>query len=393
MISRKVKVAHFITDDKFPDSANYLFESVLPGANDFYLVGGSKKLKYIKAIKPVRCSFFSLLNPFFIVRIKKYDFVVLHSLTRFSQIIANKLSGHVPIVWVGMGYDYYDLIYTDSDDMLGPVTRNLMSTALLDKKKVSFLLKLCSVVKKSFSLALFGRVDRLKVISGIDFFAPVLSCEYEYISSKNPGVLREYVAWNYGVSIPVVEGEIKFKVGGVGNILLGNSGSVTNNHFDVLELLKDCNEIESRLIVCPLSYGGSEVISLVCERGREYFGEGFYPVLDFMSYESYVELISKCSHVIMNHKRQQAGGSVVIAVYMGCRVFINENSFLYKSYKENGVFINSMSELRQNPVLLNIPLTENEIEFNRGVLKQMFGRDAQLEKTRNLIDKVLQSRR
>src|SRR5690606_1706839 len=123
------KIAHFIRDQKFCDAAYSAFEEALPGGNVFFLPENGRALKFIKRIDPVSISRYAFLNPLFIRRLREFDLIVFHALSSFNAEVALRVAGKVKSLWIGMGYDYYDLIYEKYEDMLKPETRKYYSSS------------------------------------------------------------------------------------------------------------------------------------------------------------------------------------------------------------------------------------------------------------------------
>src|SRR5690554_5967082 len=109
----KQRILHIIQDQKFPDSAYELFESMAPGLSDYVLPEKKKPIKYLKKVRPKRITRFSFLNPFFRKSLEKYDVVIVHALTEFNCELIARSSSKVNFLWIGLGYDYYDLIFRD----------------------------------------------------------------------------------------------------------------------------------------------------------------------------------------------------------------------------------------------------------------------------------------
>src|SRR5690554_3084647 len=86
------------------------------------LPGKSAPIRHLKKIKPVRVSKYAFWSPKFIRFLEQYDAIILHSLYAFSLEVLARLSDRVPVVWIGMGYDYYDLLTQGSSDLLKPET-------------------------------------------------------------------------------------------------------------------------------------------------------------------------------------------------------------------------------------------------------------------------------
>lgn len=380
-----VKIAHFVEDEKFPDAAYEAFEEVLPGGNTFFIAKSRNDVKFIKKIPLVSVNRYSFLNPFFLKSLEKYDLVIVHSLSPFNKELVARASKKIKFVWIGMGFDYYDLIYPTFLSMLKPETAALYKSKIRPSGNKRNRL---NIPIRIFNRVIYWRSrDKKKLVNRIDYFAPVLEEEYHHLDRLYPNMVNDFVDWNYGVTARLVEGKtITQEVSG-GNILIGNSASITNNHADIFRLLEKLDLDDNVKIVCPLSYGNKRVKKYAIEKGHALFGESFVPIQDFMSFDDYMSLISSCSNVIMNHKRQQAGGNITSSLYMGARVFLDKNNLFYEEYRKNGIVINSIDELEASPWLLNTPLTADERKNNKKLLAEMRGWDTIIRKTRNLIAK------
>lgn len=383
---KNIKILHIVPDDKFTDAAYERFEHVSPFSNTFFSPSLTKKLKYIKQAPVEFINPFSFKNPFFMKSLEKYDFIVLHSLNKFNQEIVAHANPSLKFVWIGMGYDYYDIIYEKPESLYQEQTQDIVKNILNNDKKKSN----NNVLKQLASKVLYKNLEKKLIVEKISFFAPVLENEYEIVGSKFNFNFPEYVDWNYGTTSKLLEGEIKQCNLNSNDILVGNSATPTNNHLEVFDFLKTQN-LNGIKIICPLSYGNSKYTNIVKNKGNIYFGNNFLAIDKFMPYEKYMNLISSCSNVIMNHQRQQAGGNITAMLSMGAKVFLNEINPFYLFYKKKGAIIFSLDDLYNNPDLLNLHLSKEDIEKNRQIIKLAFNDKAMMDKTENLIKKVISS--
>ncbi len=386
-----INILHLVPDEKFIDAAYKNFESVAPSCNTFFVPSWDKKLKYIKNTPVKFINPFSFKNPFFMKSFEKYDFIMLHSLNTFNQRLLANANPNLTFVWIGYGYDYYDLIYEDRNRLYQEQTKAIVGE--LDSNRNSLL-----TISKQRILRPIGRkifynyFDKKAIVEKINFFAPVLENEYKMVASKFGSSFPEYVAWNYGSSAALFNDERKSHCNPNGNnILIGNSATPTNNHIEVFDLLRTQN-LGNRKIICPLSYGNLDYASIIKDRGISYFGENFLCLDTFMPREEYFDLISTCSNVIMNHHRQQAAGNITPMLFLGANIFLNEINPHYSFLKKKGAVIFTMNDLSDSPDLLNSRLSEAEIEQNQKILISLSDRRATLNKTENLIKRVISSK-
>jgi len=387
--TKNLKFAHIVKDDKFPDFAYEAFEEVVPGKSDYFLPKKSKKIRHLKKIKPIKVFKFEYLNPFFIRKLLKYDAVFIHGLTGFACELVKRGKGKIKFVWIGMGCDYYDMIFEDSNELLKPETKAIKEK--LSKRYSGFFQN----IRKKLSATLFQyrNYKKTDISKKIQYFAPVLESEYIKLKTMYPDSIGKYVDWNYGAPSKLIDGGLSVSdVVGM-NILIGNSAAITNNHVDVFKMLKDVPLKEKSKLIVPLSYGGRRYRKIVVEQGRFFFGERFYPVLEFLNYNDYMNLVASCSVVIMNHKRQQAGTNIAVALFMGARVFLDPDNAFYKEYLDNGVVIHSIAELTSSPHLIYSPLPSVEVARNKEILKKMWGHSKIIDKTKKLLDVIQENKK
>jgi hypothetical protein len=149
------------------------------------------------------------------------------------------------------------------------------------------------------------------------------------------------------------------------NILLGNSATPTNNHFDVLEKLRPF-EKENIQIFCPLSYGDSKYGDLVEQAGKLIFGNKFNSLREFLSFDEYLKLLSSIDIAIFNHNRQQGVGNITTLLALGKKVFIKEEVTTWKLFTELGCDIFEINQVNIEP------MSEMAASKNRKIIQSFF---------------------
>lgn len=384
-----MKVAQLIPDDKFSDAAYQSFERASPGVCTYYVPAKKmgNKLNYIKIFTPKFISQYDIVSGSIIKELLTYDLIILHALSTFNIQILSRISNHAKrpkIIWIGMGYDYYDLIYDKvSDQYLAD--SSLLATKLEKRTQTSLIQKLLRRTKNLIKKIVLKPNSKKELLSYIDYFSPVLPSEYIKVKD-NYGISAKYIRWNYGVNSTLYEDLNGAPVDrNKHNVLLGNSATLTNNHIESLKLLSSI-EFDIEKIVCPLSYGDNAYKEYIANYGNQLFGNNFYPLTDFVSLDEYLKIIQDCPIVIMNHLRQQAGGNISSMLYKGATLFLNRESPFYDFYHDQGVTIFTIDELEENPELINYRLDDDEILHARKVLKSNFGLQASITNTQNLLN-------
>lgn len=372
---KKLKILHLANDEKFIDQAIKSFERVAPGANDLYIYS-RKPLRFVRSPAKI-CSIVDIVTGKISKGLSGHDVVIIHSLDPVWYKTILKLPKDIPVVWLGWGYDYYDIIYGSRERMFLPLT----SMELQKKLPQGGFRK---IIKSLIRKALFP-TKKSKIIRRLNFFSPVLPAEYGMVNDKySSGAFPEYALWNYGnLEEDLVKGFADAQVTG-SSILVGNSASPENNHIDSFFLLLSLG-VDDRKIVAPLSYGDAQYKDLILVKGRELLDVRFEPLIDFMPISEYVRVLESCGFVVMNHIRQQAVGNIVIMLYLGAKVFLRKECPTYAYFLDQGAVIFSIQDLEKNPDLLKERLDHKSMEINRKIVKHNWSKEASDRKTINLL--------
>jgi len=145
-------------------------------------------------------------------------------------------------------------------------------------------------------------------------------------------------------------------------VLLGNSATETNSHFDILESLgAHSDSIETCII--PVSYGNPAVKKVLTSRAKALLSEKSKVLVDFMPQAEYFELMQQCGFVIMNHTRQQALGNILWGLATGRTVYLNPQGVTMNALTRFGFTIRSCESI-QTDGLVSITPDEQAKNFN-----------------------------
>jgi hypothetical protein len=297
-----------------------------------------------------------------------------------------RCSSKVNFLWIGLGFDYYDLIVNDKLNLLGPLTREIVDKYVPSWSRPKKSKSIKTLVRK----LVYSNMDKVEAIKRIRWFSPVLDNEYQLLRDSLPleTPYPDFIDWNYGVTAQLIESELSGLSVEGSNVLLGNSASPFNNHFEAFALLKTIEIPVHSSVIVPLSYGNNQYREKVIEYGSKLFGKRFVPITDFMPFKDYMRLVSTCSTVIMNHNRQQAGGNIASALYMGAKVFLNSSNHFYEHYTNYGATLFDIEQLTGGGGILGQPLETSIVDKNRAIVRSLRARSVLEEKTRKLIQTV-----
>jgi dTDP-N-acetylfucosamine:lipid II N-acetylfucosaminyltransferase len=163
------------------------------------------------------------------------------------------------------------------------------------------------------------------------------------------------------------------------HILVGNSADPSNEHREVLRLLKD-NEKGPTKVFVPLSYGNADYAKTVVEQGRRLFGERFVPLLEFMPYDHYLQILADIDIAIFNHRRQQGMGNIIALLGMGKTVCVRSDTTSWQTLTRMGIQLGD--SLKPDLCIL----TEEDAARNRSIVTQRFSEDVLVNQLRAILE-------
>ena len=364
---------HIVPDEKIINRCINNFDTVFPNDNKYVVLTKTpEKPKYVKEQKNV---FFRKYDTDLfwdtVGDIKSYTAVIIHFLIGDSVLFVNRID-HSNIYWIEWGADLYLSLLKPRGFQLYADKEILWKINSKYKFKTLFKLHRFFSEKKQQRLT-------LNAAKKARYFVPdSMYDEYPLLLNYYPQLKHlEYRNFFY-YPIDEILGPHLIDAYVKGNsIMVGNSASVSNNHLNVIQKLKTL-ELGDRQIVMPLSYGGiSKYIKMVENTGSATFGDYFFPIKDYMPLDKYNDLLLSANCFIYGNWRQEAVGNILIALYIGGKVFLDEHNPLLMFYKNHGLKIYGLEELTSKEV--SIPLQKEFVEENRKILRTMYSRERQLE--------------
>lgn len=368
MYIKAMKVVHFVTDEKFINSAIELFESITWIDNTFYIVEGDEEsLSYIK--NPVVKSIKENEIETKILDEKFAEVIVMHSLGALPNDIIIKINKKIKLVWLSWGWDLYSNVWPEYKlikienrikDSFTNVVYNWGRLFLTVKRFLNYSLKGCII--KNHKILFKNALRR------IDYYSGVYPIEYDLLLRDNKDVFKaQRIDFNYTRKIKADAGWHKKN-----GILIGNSASCLLNHCDIFERLKSF-DLSKRQVFVPLCYetGNRLYLSHVRREGYRIFGDSFVPVDNFMNFSDFCNFLKNCSVAIFDIEQQAASGTISLCLGLGMKVFLPQSSIPYSFYKGIGVRVYSIeSELNENE--LKEELLGEERISNREIVMSYF---------------------
>ena len=169
---------------------------------------------------------------------------------------------------------------------------------------------------------------------------------------------------------------------GAGNIIIGNSGSASNNHLYAMNKIAALN-LGTRKVYVPLSYSCIKRYKrCVLVGGRKLLGDRFCPLLDFMTLEEYNKLQLSVSVALYGNWRQEAVGNILVFLFIGSKVFLSKHNPVYEWALAHGLKVFELEGITQEQ--LDTPLTASEKISNREIVQNSFTKERLLKLIKDL---------
>lgn len=150
----------------------------------------------------------------------------------------------------------------------------------------------------------------------------------------------------------------------VTNIIVGNSATVTNQHFEALNLLAKFKDAKIRIFL-PLNYGTgdfSEYAEQVVNHAKSIFGDKVEPIRQQMSGEDYLFLLNRMDVGIFNNNRQQAMGNISQLVLCGAKVYLRNDTKMWSHFAQLGCALSDIETIEKMKTIKELIAQDSKIK-------------------------------
>jgi hypothetical protein len=378
-------ILHFFAEHKFISFVVNQFVSVSFDNSRYFVVNKSGCQEYIffkdQFIEKKMYAQFSDLN----IDWSEVKSGVVHYLNEDSAKIVNSSPNHVRWLWSIFGGDIYPYIFSDKTLLNNNIELEVFIYNLFEKNIFKRWIYRHFYSRKKYLESFQYSNQFSNAIIRFAYYSTVIPPEAKYFKENNHLLQAKYADFTYG-NIKTLTANLGKLDSKAQNILIGNSGDPQNRHDIIIDALKEIS-LSNRKVICPLSYGYDKYIEYILQYGYDNLKENFEPLTDFIPLNEYVNKISSCSVCIMNHHRQQGLGNIIVMLWLGAKVYLNEDSLAYSFFKNLNVKVFSIQkDLLMNSSLVFAPLTETEIESNRQILHSEYSEEKIFNETKILVN-------
>ena len=356
---------HVMRDEKIINRTIKFFEKVYPSENK-YIVIQSSGVKYVQPQDNVVfiSSASGLID--FLEEISSYKYLIIHFLWKDVAIALRNVRNE-NICWIEWGADLYNqLLHIRGYKLYSNQETEAVANSLVCSS--SLFSSLTNTIRLKYNQYVLTRF-----IKKVKYFIPDSTPdEYSLLLKYYPefSFLKYKEIFYYPIN-DILGNLLDERCSGT-NIIVNHSASPTGNHIDVFRLLSRLS-IHDRKIVVPISYGTEKMKRHILDWGQRILNNNFCPVLDFMSLDEYNKLLLTSNIFIYGHIRQEAVGNILIALYIGGKVFLSSESPMYLYYKRIGLRLYSLNELDNDSI--KIPMKTEDVEINRRILRELYSTD------------------
>lgn len=357
---------HIIYNEKVTQRTISVFEDVFPHQNKFIVMNKKGASSFDTSIYHSEIVFVDGTSK---EELRKavgntsaYQHIILHFLNEFVAEALSKVN-HPSIYWIEWGGDLYV-------NLLGPRGFTLYENEPLFFKMtrphipVSIAKVLYRIKRKMVQRTVVRFVKKVK------YFVPdSMPGEYELLLSYYPELSHlQYRSFFYYPIDSIIKNKDLTSKGG--NIMVNHSASLSGNHAGVFKRLSEL-ELGAKKIIVPISYGNKTYAGYLEDLGKSLFGSNAIMVKEFMELSKYNDLLCDCSVFIYGHYRQEAVGNILVALYLGGKVFLYERNPLYGFYKGLGLNLFSIdSDLNSESICTK--LSVDQINENKKILNDYY---------------------
>lgn len=328
---------HVVPDNVFINKFyDNLRELNLADRNKIVVRTNGDKLKSIRHDFPFATLYSSKFNAH-VGDISRYKQVFIHQFTPllFRWVVAHDFR---KLNWMIWGADLYNLPFV-STDLYEPLTRDGYAEGRFSLQNFLYRAKV-RVLHERYRKQAYAKVDSVLtwMKSEYDFairHIDTLKAAHAFFFYEND---VPYQALDEITSaIPVTQRRR------IPHFIVGNSATAELNHLDAVKLMADMG-VKADLSM-PLSYGDAAYTRFLKKSLGFYKGGGVRFMEEYMPFADYVKFLSSADGLIMNNIRPQGYGNILMMMYLGKQVYLNEKNLSIPELDRGGLVWKPIKEL------------------------------------------------
>ena len=328
---------HIVTDSSISATFHRNLKAFgLSDNNRLVVRSNNPQLKYIREDIPFAPLYSSAFNTV-VGDTQQYEKVFIH---QFSPLMYRWVATHEfkELNWMVWGTDLYNLPGIDFN-FYEPLTRE--NYVRKDFSRGTFLFKL--------KVWLTNSMFRKKAYAKVNHVMTWMENEYSFAKDHLSSLKAGHQFFFYENDVPYhkldsfLEKSGTTEVRSIPRLIIGNSGTPTNNHLDSIKKLEE-QKVHADLVI-PVSYGDKKYIQFLKKNIPAYSGGKIEFVDRFMAFNEYVDFLMDSDGLVMNTLRPQGYGNIFMMLYLGKSVFLNHQNISLSDLRNNGIAVQDLDTI------------------------------------------------
>ena len=369
MKNNKIVILHVFSDGLIFSKVADKYDLIEGVENRYYFYSSEKdfKLTYIKDNRVKIITEFKEYVSYF--SSPEIDVIFFYSLPYHYYYLFDYIDDSKFVIWWAWGYDIYyrqgkypPLIQLS--EMYKPLTKEYMahhtqtSTIHRALSKVYHFPK--QIIEKIKKVPFRPHKTQKEILARIDSFYAPLDIEYDLLKGAQASFAAKRNPKFSSGRLPSFKCYKKPE-----NVLVNHSLTYTDNHLDVFSCLKSIDLEHGRKYIVPINYGlyGFDGVPDNLIKESSLNEDQVLWLTKVLPPTEYGRLLDTVSHAVFGALRQQALGNIYSCLKKGTKVFLYEDSILYKELKNKG-FVLYTIEKDLNSDSLSTCLCEQDAKTN-----------------------------
>jgi hypothetical protein len=309
----------------------------------------------------------------YISGLSKVDKVIFHPYNvtayRFLQELLKKFPG-VKVYWMCWSYELYNLPHL-TQTLYDVFSTKYLKRQWYSSKNIKRTLRnyydktlIAASVKKDYES------EMKHAHSLVHYFCSPFYSDYLFLEKVSPGNKIKYLSIAYLSLDKIIPDLSNFRSRG-NRIMIGHSASPDGNHYEALARISSINN--ELPILLPLSYGDKHYGNIIKKEARSMFKN--VEILETkMERTAYYEKLTEAGWAVFNTRVQQGVGNIIALIWMGVKVFLDNNTSTYKDFTSWGIHVYSIQE-HLNEFELSNKLSFEQVENNRKKILEKFNEE------------------
>lgn len=372
-------ILHLIHDDnKVVPRMIAQFEEVCPGNNVFLCIVRACDNNDLRFLKDNPKVIKSNSNEEDNIPWSKIDKICIHylnfsKLKYFWKLRFKHGLNKCKLIWFIWSGDIYDIIERKGFELYSS-NNSYLDIRRADRKGDKTLKSLLKKLSLSFKNSVADSAKCYFLDKKLDYIVCNSRDEFELFSRYlRFSKCKELLNYSYYPLEDTLGSLMNKEING-NSIIIGNSASESNNHEYVLSII-EALPIRDRKVYVPLSYGNDVEYIKIIESKYSRLPNAVI-LKEFLPLEEYHKLLMSCSTFIYGNFRSEAWGNILVALYLGGKVYVSEKSFLSKYLKTEGYKYFITESIKDT---IDVILTDEEKNHNREIAMETWSREKNIK--------------